>query len=64
MPAARPDRPEPTHPGAARGIAEQSRSPYLVVQAKVLSCNRLGRIGNLPARSLGDWWRLSRNRRG
>jgi hypothetical protein len=45
-------------------IAQQLRGQQPVVDSTVYSCNRLGRIGNLPAVGFGDWWRRRANRRG
>jgi hypothetical protein len=57
MSTARPERPEKARPLTAPDIAQQSRRQYATVHSTVHSCNRLGRIGNLPTVGLGDWLR-------
>lgn len=64
MSAALPDRPEPVHAPGASDIAQQSRGRRTIVDATVHSCNRLGRIGNLPAVGFAGWWRRRADRRG
>jgi hypothetical protein len=64
MSTARPERPQQTRPLTASDIAQQSRGQSATVHSIVHSCNRLGRIGNLPTVSLGDWLRRRANRRG
>jgi len=64
MSTPRPERPNKTRPLTASQIAQQSRRRYAMVDSTVHSCNRLGRIGNLPSVSLGGWLRRRANRRG
>lgn len=64
MSADRSDHPEPARGAGISDIAEQSVGRYAIADGTVHSCNRLGRIGNLPSVNLRDWWPWSASRRG
>jgi hypothetical protein len=63
MSAALPDRQEPAR-ASGSDIAQQLRGRRTIMEATVHSCNRLGRIGNLPSIGFAGWWRRRGNRRG
>ncbi len=59
-----PDHSGPADSPAASAIAQQSDRSYTQLPAAIHSCNRLGRVGSLPFRTVifGGLFRLRTNK--